>query len=245
MTRLFVDHTVGEHSALELTGDKAHYLSAVLRAEPDDVLVITAADGSAFHARVAAVGKRTVQLAIQDRCAPVPESPVRITLLQGVLKGEKMDLVVQKATELGVAQVIPTITERSLVRHTRKLERWRKIAEEAARQCGRTVIPDITEPRDLTRALQGTDASAPRIIFWEQGGEPLASILEASAGSGRITLCTGPEGGFSQAEASAAAAQGFTTATLGMRILRAETAAIAAISIVQYALGDMAGHPRQ
>ncbi|NJD56559.1 MAG: 16S rRNA (uracil(1498)-N(3))-methyltransferase [Nitrospirae bacterium] len=241
MTRLFVDSRVREHSALELSGDKSHYLSVVLRSAPGDTLIVTDTDGGSFHARISSFGKKTARLDILDRCEPLPEPPLRIVLLQGLLKGEKMDLVIQKATELGVAQVIPVITERSLVRETRKLERWKKIAEEAARQCGRVSIPDIAEPRELSEAMKDVDASSPKIIFWEQGGAPFSSVLGTAAGRERIILCTGPEGGFSEAEVSAANAEGFRTASLGQRILRAETAAIAAVSITQYVLGDLSG----
>lgn len=241
MTRLFVDSTVREHSTLELSGDKSHYLSVVLRSAPGDTLIVTGTDGSSFHARISAFVKKTAQIDILDRCEPIPESKLRIILLQGLLKGEKMDLVIQKATELGVSQVMPVITERSLVRETRKLDRWRKIAEEAARQSGRASIPEIAEPQDLLTSVKNADTTSLRIIFWEQGGDPFSSVLRAAAGSDRIILCTGPEGGFSGAEVSAANAEGFRTASLGQRILRAETAAIAVVSIAQYVLGDLSG----
>ncbi|HYQ48139.1 MAG TPA: 16S rRNA (uracil(1498)-N(3))-methyltransferase [Thermodesulfovibrionales bacterium] len=239
MTRLFIDSIVREHSDLELTGDKFHYLSVVLRSVPGDTLIITGADGSSFHARIASFGKRTAHLDILDRCEPIPEPPLGIVLFQALLKGEKMDLVIQKSTELGVSQVVPVITERSLVRGTRKLQRWRKIAEEAARQCGRVSIPDIAELQELPAAVKNADASSPRVIFWEQGGEPFSAILGTAADSDRIILFTGPEGGFSEAEVSVANSAGFRTASLGQRILRAETAAIAAVSITQYVLGDL------
>lgn len=241
MTRIFVDSKVREHSAFELSGDKFHYLSVVLRSAPGDALMVIDPRGSLFHARIASFKKKTAQLDILDRCEPVPEPPLRIVLLQALLKGEKMDLVIQKATELGVSQVIPVITERSLVRETRKLERWKKIVEEAARQCGRATIPEISAPQELLAAVKTADSSAPRIIFWEQGGTPLSSILATAADCRQIILCTGPEGGFSETEVSAAGAEGFQNASLGQRILRAETAAIAVVTIAQYVLGDLSG----
>jgi len=244
MTRIFVDTKVREHSTLEVSGDKSHYLSVVLRSVPGDALIVIDTHGSSFHARIASFGKKTAQLDILDRCEPVPEPPLRIVLLQALLKGEKMDIVIQKATELGVSQVIPVITERSLVRETRKLLRWQKIAEEASRQCGRATIPDIAELQELGTAMKQADVSSSRIIFWEQGGAPFSSILGAAAGCHRIILCTGPEGGFSEAEVSTAEAEGFRTASLGQRILRAETAAIAVVTITQYVLGDLSGLQR-
>jgi 16S rRNA (uracil1498-N3)-methyltransferase len=160
-------------------------------------------------------------------------------LIQGLLKGEKMDFVVQKATELGVSAIVPVITERSQLRDTRKHPRWKKIAEEASRQSGRTRIPEISKTYSFKDVFELPGViSGKGVIFWEQGGERLSDI------AGRIQntdvyLMIGPEGGFSEKEAMLATEKGFFTATLGNRILRAETAAIAAVSIMQFTLGDI------
>ncbi len=149
-----------------------------------------------------------------------------------------MDFVIQKATELGVNEVRPVITERSQVRQTRKLTRWRKIAEEAARQSGRSIIPAVHEPLEIGDVFT-TVHPGPGIIFWEQGGESLCNVMDGFRGAEEIRLFTGPEGGFAEGEIKAATQNGFVCASLGKRILRAETAAIAAVAIVQFSLGDM------
>jgi 16S rRNA (uracil1498-N3)-methyltransferase len=242
MTRIFLEHALREKTTLELTGDNAHYLSTVLRFRAGAALIVTDSSGTAYIARIISISKKMVALEIQEKCAPAPESPIEITLMQGLLKGEKMDMVIQKACELGVKQICPVITERSLVRETRKLSRWQKIAEEASRQCGRAMITGISEPQDFESAAHVFDRPhTAGIIFWEETGTPFSSSLGKCVGKKRIILCIGPEGGFSEREVSTAVERGFYPASMGRRILRAETAAIAAISVAQFVLGDLSG----
>jgi len=153
-----------------------------------------------------------------------------------------MDLVIQKATELGVAEIVPVITERSQLRTTRKLQRWQKIAEEASRQSGRNRIPLIHEPEAFETAIvsQGLNKG---IIFWEEKGAPFSAAVAELKNENRIVLCIGPEGGFSAQEVRAASQNSFVVTSMGKRILRAETAAISAVAIVQYSLGDISAVP--
>jgi 16S rRNA (uracil1498-N3)-methyltransferase len=151
-----------------------------------------------------------------------------------------MDFVIQKTTELGVSAIIPIITERSQLRETRKHPRWKKIAEEASRQSGRTRIPEILEICSFKDVFDmPVLISGKGIIFWEQGGEKLPAVTSRLSHADKILLLIGPEGGFSEEETLLASEKGFITATLGNRILRAETASIAAVSIMQFALGDL------
>ena len=166
------------------------------------------------------------------------ESTLDHILFQGLLKGEKMDLVVQKATELGVKEIVPLITERSQIRETRKLQRWQKIAEEASRQCCRNRVPLIHEPKTLEAAISSHQFSG-GIICWEQEGAPFSAALDAFRGADKIVVCIGPEGGFSEKEIRAAEARNFVVASLGKRILRAETAALTAVALTQFVLGDL------
>ena len=240
MIRIFLDGQPCGGASITLTGEKAHYLSAVLRCKAGDTIIITDSTGSVHKARLTSLTRKQATLAIDESCAPIPEPPLDIIVLQGLLKGERMDLVIQKATELGVRQIIPVITERSQLRETRKTERWKKIAEEASRQCGRASIPLIEEPLNFMMALPGgagTDVFG--ILFWEQEGSSLSSVLNLFSEKKQIMLCIGPEGGFSEKEARTALDRGFAITSLGRRILRAETAAIAALAIVQYELGDL------
>jgi len=238
MTRIFLSDSELKTEPIRITDDKARYLTTVLRCRAGDPLSITDSSGNSFSARILAVTKQEVSAEILGIETPPPESPVRIKLLQGLLKGEKMDFVVQKATELGVAEIVPVITERSQVRETRKLQRWRKIAEEAARQSGRSVVPPVSETKHFDDLFTGhlTDGG---ILFWEAGGSALKQIIQGFSDRKSLTLFTGPEGGFSPGEVEAAKQAGFLVATMGRRILRAETAAIGAIAVVQYALGDL------
>jgi 16S rRNA (uracil1498-N3)-methyltransferase len=240
MPRIFVPSSEIHGGLIILKDEKARYLATVLRCREGDPLVVKDDNGNAFAARITGAAKKEVTIEILRKQDIHMESPLRITLLQGMLKGEKMDLVIQKATELGVSEIRPVVTARSQVQKTRKLPRWKKIAEEAARQSGRDVVPLIHEPAVFAPLLAEFGALAGRgIIFWEQDGTALSSVLEGFRSPGMISLFTGPEGGFSQDEIDAASGAGFFPATLGVRTLRAETAAIAALSIVQYALGDL------
>jgi 16S rRNA (uracil1498-N3)-methyltransferase len=151
-----------------------------------------------------------------------------------------MDLVIQKTVELGVKEIIPVITERSQVRETRKLLRWQKIAEEASRQSGRSIIPVIHDALAFDKVfLSVPDLQRKGIVFWETGGEELKSVFESMKDGINIDIFTGPEGGLSEHEVQSSLNNGFVAATLGKRILRAETAAISAVSLVQYVLGDL------
>jgi 16S rRNA (uracil1498-N3)-methyltransferase len=240
MPRLFLLDSEVQVGVVTLRDDKARYLSTVLRCRRGDPLIVKDNKGSTFAAKITGIAGKEVTVEILERQELHTESPLGITLLQGILKGEKMDFVIQKATELGVKEILPVATERSQVRETRKLPRWRKIAEEASRQSGRDMIPLIHEPTEFSSLFS---AAPPHpgggIVFWEQGGEDLQAALNAFRGTRRISLFTGPEGGFSEREIRAASKGGFLTATLGKRVLRAETAAVAAVSIVQFTLGDL------
>jgi 16S rRNA (uracil1498-N3)-methyltransferase len=241
MPRLFLLDSEVQAGTVTLRDDKARYLSTVLRCRKGDPLIVKDNKGNAFAAKITGITGKEVTIEILDNRQELDtESPLGITLLQGILKGEKMDFVIQKATELGVKEILPVATERSQVRETRKLPRWRKIAEEASRQSGRDMIPLIHEPAEFSSLFDGTTPHpGGGIVFWEQGGEDLRSILNTFRGAHQISLFTGPEGGFSEGEIKGASAGGFVAATLGKRTLRAETAAVAAVSIVQFTLGDL------
>ncbi|MBI5849160.1 MAG: 16S rRNA (uracil(1498)-N(3))-methyltransferase [Nitrospirae bacterium] len=241
MTRLFLDEAILAEKIVYITGEKAHYLSAVLRCKAHDNLLVTDRSGSVYAATISAITKKQATLNITGPFNQDNEPPLDIILFQGLLKGEKMDLVIQKSTELGATEIVPMITERSQVRETRKLQRWQKIAVESSRQCGRNRIPLIHEPAAFESVIMA-DGLPKGIICWEKEGVlPFSSSLEALKGQKQIVLCIGPEGGFSEKEVRQAESREFAVASLGKRILRAETAAISAIAISQYVLGDLSG----
>lgn len=237
MTIFIPPEDIQTETQIPLSIDKSHYLTSVLRSRKGDIVTIIDGRGKAYKAEIITVSNKKAFVKIVSEIVVDTESPFNLVLCQGILKGEKMDMVIQKTTELGIKEIIPIITERSVVRQTRKTGRWRKIAEEAAEQCGRAVIPVIHEPMEYSKALSvATDG----FIFWEQGGQPLLEIFQKTKPQSLIPnplfLFIGPEGGFTSEEVAQAEQKGLVRTTLGRRILRAETAAIAAVTLAQFLL---------
>jgi 16S rRNA (uracil1498-N3)-methyltransferase len=247
--RLFVPAERLAGPRLTLTGDDHRYIARVLRGRAGDRLTLFDGAGTEVDAELALVGKRETELALGARRAGASTaSPVAITLLVAVPRGERMDLVVQKTTELGVGRIVPILTERGVARpEPKRRSRWEKIAREAARQCGRADVPRVDEPAALAVALAAPDLPMARFALWEE--EHTRSLRAALASAhaadtpGRqnppMALLVGPEGGFPPGEVAAAAAAGFVPTSLGPRILRVETAAIVAVALVQAAAGGL------
>lgn len=257
MIRIFLPPEQLSTEQVIITGEKARYLSSVLRVSPGEPLIILDGLGFKYSCRIIHCHRKEV---IAEKIKKEPcsaESPVSITLAQGIAKGDKMDFIVQKTTELGISTIIPLITERSQIRHTHKTERWKKIALSASQQSGRHKIPDIEEPVSLEEFfsryitplakgyienIKGVNLeSTGKIIFSEEYMKRnLKEIINGFRGVRDISLLIGPEGGFSKKEVDKAVENGFIEASLGPRILRTETAPVAALSIIQYELGDLA-----
>jgi len=222
----------------ELTPEARHYLRDVLRLAPGDEVELFDGRGAAWSARI---GPGFEALALADRREAAAGGPA-IHLLFALAKGEKVDLVVQKATELGVARLAPFAAERSVVRlepekGAERAERWRRIAEEAARQCGRSDVPEVAAPASLAAALAALPTGVRLLVLHGEGGAPLPSLpLEGAAG---VAAVVGPEGGLTAAELDACRAAGAARASLGPRTLRAETAAIAIVALLQSLVGDL------
>jgi len=194
---------------------------------------------------------RTVQedrarLDVQHELDESVESPLRITLAQGLAKGEKFDFIVQKATELGVASIAPLITRYSEVRFVEqlaanRLERWRRISLESLKQCGRRRLVQIEAPRTLSEFIAVETESSERklIVFNERGGAPVAQALAGISTSSLVIAIIGPEGGWSDPELELLKQSSTTSVTLGRRVLRTETAAIVALTLIQHLAGDL------
>ena len=198
-------------------------------------MVLFDGEGRRVRATVVRTMRAALDVEVKERL-PVPEEPPGgIVLLQGILKGQKMDLVVQKATELGVKEIVPLITERTQVRETRKLGRWQTIALEAARQCGRPAVPAVHPPAEADLFF-GEAEKLSGFIFWEEGGRPLGQAERLPEGRD-IHAAVGPEGGFTGAEVEMALSRRLEAATFGPFILRAETAALAAVTLLRFLLG--------
>ncbi len=250
MTRLFLPPEKLTTKQIIISEDQARYLSLVLRIKQGDSLIVFDGSGYRYICKVLQTHKKEVVIEKIKKEPYSAESSASITLAQGLPKKDKMDLIIQKSTELGIRKIIPLITERSQIRHTEKIWRWRKIALSASQQCGREKITEIEEVVNIKEFLKSTHQFSPlkkrddgellNIIFSEeQKGINLKKFLNDFKAVKNITLLIGPEGGFSGEEVSSVIEKGFIEASLGPRILRTETAPIAAISIIQYELGDM------
>ena len=187
-----------------------------------------------------------VTLTLRERLAADTESPIQLVLAQCLLKADKMDFVVQKAVELGAVGVVPVRSQNCVVRYDAKKaagrrDRWQKIADEAAKQCGRTALLSVEPVTDIADFLQQEAAAADTelIFFYENEQDQTVKDYLSQVTAKRIVLLVGPEGGFSLDEAKAVAEAGGHSVTLGPRILRAETAALAALAVAQYAKGDL------
>jgi 16S rRNA (uracil1498-N3)-methyltransferase len=227
---------------IRITGDKARYLSAVLRCKEGDDLLISDGKGTLFRSTINRVTPREVLAEIIGSTRSDTESLLNIVLIQGLLKGEKMDLVIQKTTELGIKEIIPAITERSIVKETRKTERWKKIAEDAARQCGRTCIPVISNSinfDDVFLRFQHLSRDEFKgLIFWEQGGIKLSKALDRIKKDILLIIAIGPEGGLTEIELKAAKDAGYDQICVSPHVLRVETAALAMAAVVGAMLDD-------
>ncbi len=247
MTRIFLDEPITIGDAVALRGDTAHYLLDVLRLQPGERFVVVDAGGRAFEVVIDACLPGCVEATVAAPLEGPREAGVRLTLFQAMLKGKSFELVIQKSTELGVARIVPVVTARTIARPDAqrlegRLERWRRIALEACRQCGRTEVPEVCEPVTLDGALeQMAAAETPALLPYEamagDGNSRLRHVLRSLAPAPRLSALVGPEGGFAPQEVDAARAAGLRVVSLGSLILRAETAALALVANVMYELG--------
>ncbi|MCD9028887.1 16S rRNA (uracil(1498)-N(3))-methyltransferase [Luteimonas sp. BDR2-5] len=242
LIRAFVDRPLAEGQRIELPDDAAAHLVRVLRLREGDACVLFNGDGHDHDARLVATGKRGATAEIVATRPVDVESPLRIVLLQGIARGEKMDWILQKATELGVAAFVPVSSDRSEVkldaeRAGKRLAHWRSVVVSACEQSWRARIPQVAVPQPLAAALAALPAGGTR---WLLDPEAAAGIATMPAPSGELLLAIGPEGGWSPNDRAALVAAGFGGLRLGPRILRAETAGIAAVAALQARFGDLA-----
>jgi len=240
LTRSHVDMELQAGTDVMLPEDVAAHLLRVLRLQVGDACVLFNGDGHDYAARITSIGKREARAAIAASRRIDNESPLRITLLQGIARGEKMDWILQKATELGIARILPVTSERSEVkldaqRADKRLAHWRGIVVAACEQSGRATVPHVAAPQSLAQATG----------LREGRGFILDPFAEASLSSVRdetlreCTIAIGPEGGWSPRDREQLAAAGYEGLRLGPRVLRTETAGIAAIAALQAACGDL------
>ena len=261
MRKLYVDKKNINGKEAVITGQDAKHLANVMRLNPGAELEICDGQGRDFKAEIRTISSSAVMLEIVGELSNSSESPAYIIFAQGMLKDKKMDMLVRHLTELGISEWIPFFAERSVpkpnpVKIRQRHGRWKKIAREALNQCGRSVVPYIGMPLKFNELVQAHDTCAQKIIFWEKSLRPLDLIrdkeknlkdkIEINLSSEhnnqnhrkKIIILTGPEGGFTYDEIEFGRQHGFETYSLGPRILRAETASIAACALVQNIFGD-------
>jgi len=238
--RLFLERDLGGDT-LTLDEREAHYLGHVLRLKRGDELVVFDGNGTERAASVRGVQRRGAELELGATLEALPASRLDLTLVQALPKSDAMDLIVQKATELGVRTIVPVYTEFSVVkldadRVERRLEHWRRIAQSACEQCGRHQPPAIRAPDALAAALDAVPAADTKIALDLDARSRLAGSADVPA---RVVAAVGPEGGFGANDWRLLDAAGFRRTGLGPRVLRAETAAIAACAVAQALWGDL------
>jgi 16S rRNA (uracil1498-N3)-methyltransferase len=250
LTRVYVEARLIPGSLVELPPDTASHLAKVLRARSGDELILFNGDGREFTGAIEAVRGSRVSASVGDSRPVDRESPLAITLVQCVPRGDRMDFIVQKATELGVARIVPVLSQRSVVRLDKaqaesKAIHWRAVAVSACEQCGRNRLPAIDAAQPLLNYLgESSSGTGPRLVFEPESAPHAPPPARSPGGTADIPIADaeiaiGPEGGFADDELEAFRVAGFSQVGLGPRILRAETAAIAALVWLQARLGDM------
>jgi 16S rRNA (uracil1498-N3)-methyltransferase len=230
-------------ASVRLDDGEAHHLTRVLRLGSGARVFVFDGEGGEYECEVARVAKHDVELNLLRRLDDAVESPLRLTLAQALIKGDKFDWVIQKATELGVTRIVPLVTDHAdIKRHEeragQRLQRWRRISLEALKQCGRRRLVEICEPAPFDNFC-GSTAHSACLIFSERGGESLVEVSAKLRDVNQLNLCVASEGGWSEHELRKAASCGFTPVSLGTRTLRTETAAIVAVALAQHIFGDM------
>jgi 16S rRNA (uracil1498-N3)-methyltransferase len=241
LTRVYVDTPVVAGGRVLLEGSAANHIMRVLRLRNGDALTVFDGTGGEFGARIEEFRKEAVVVSVEEHRPFEKESPLSLTLAQGISRGERMDWIIQKATELGVSRIVPVFTKRSVVRldekqAVRKLQHWQAVAVAACEQCGRNRIPTLAAPVDFFDALGSDPSGSTRLLLSPTGDLRIDDLRDVGAG---ITVLIGPEGGLEQFEQQAALSAGFKAVRLGPRVLRTETAAIAALTIIQRYFGDL------
>jgi len=244
MRRFFVEEMTEATVRARIAGAEFTHLKKVLRLSIGADVVLFNGRGLAAQAVIEEMGDNFAEVRVTGPCPETKESPVEITLLQAFVKGDKPEFIIQKATELGASAISFYTTERTvpLAPNPKREARWRKIAIGAAKQCRRSVLPRISVAGSLAKVLAEWESSgALKLALWEGATEAgtIKEALRGASGTGGVVVLVGPEGGFSKDEVEAAGRAGFICVGLGPRILRAETAAVAALTLLQYELGDL------
>jgi len=253
MARFFVTEDSIKNDQAVITGPDVKHITRVLRLGHGDKVGLCARDGREFTAEIIEISNSEVVCGITAEVKTFPEPPVKVTLYQGLPKGDKMELVIQKSTELGVSRIVPVICARTIVKldETKaavRRTRWQRLAEEAAKQSRRAAIPEVAEPLVFDKALTELSGAVLAVMPWEEEhtrgiGDLLKTCtIKTDPGTKiEVAVFIGPEGGFSKQEAELAGSYGVFRVSLGPRIMRTETAGIVTVALILYELGDLGG----
>ncbi|MDQ0204264.1 16S rRNA (uracil(1498)-N(3))-methyltransferase [Pectinatus haikarae] len=241
MRRLFIEAELAERIVIE--GEDALHLLYAMRAKPGQKIVISDKNGKTANTQIESCEPQRVILNVLGLMENIQESPIKTILLQCLPKADKMDYIVQKAVELGVSKIIPVASQNCVVKYDidkrqKRQKKWQKIADEAAKQCARDVRPEICSVINFAEAVETAEKNITCICYENEDTLPFKQYLQQQNGS-KYAVIIGPEGGFSAEEVQKCRRAGITSVSLGKRILRAETAAIAALTILQYEKGDL------
>jgi 16S rRNA (uracil1498-N3)-methyltransferase len=241
-TRVYVDPPLVPETDRPLPEAAAYHVARVLRLREGAMIVAFDGTGHDYRCEILKVEGDEVRVRIGAASPGLPESPLRITLVQAISRSERMDWTLQKATELGVRAIVPVLSSRSVVRlderqAEKKVRHWQAIVAAACEQCGRSVVPEVRMPQDLGRYLATTVREGQRLALSPTGTASLAGLTSVGP---RVELLIGPEGGLDDTELERAAAAGFAPVMLGPRVLRTETAGIVALTVLQSLWGDLA-----
>jgi 16S rRNA (uracil1498-N3)-methyltransferase len=246
MRHFFIDPSATINSVVEIQQPEAHHIKNVLRLKLGDRIKLFDGTGFEYDAVITEISAAKVKVEIRSKVRATSKSGVQITVAQAFLKEKKMDDLVRELCELGIARWIPFFSQRSIARPDAsrlagRTRRWHRIAAEALKQCRRSDLPEIAGAHSFDEVLEFSKTCDLNIVFWENESTPLRSSTDSNEKKPikQILLMLGPEGGFTEQEIQRAKHGGFVVAGLGPRILRAETATIAAVTLVQYLFGDM------
>lgn len=240
MKKLFTEYD-GISEKIYLNEEQSRHITKSLRMKKGDMLTVCTGDGNDYGCIIDDINKDGARLAVCYKQASDSEADIKISLYQGVPKGDKFEDIIQKCTELGVYEIIPVLTKRCVSRPQekqaeKKRQRYARIALEAAQQSGRGIVPEIKKMTELKTAVSQCKADI-KIVFYEGGGEPLSAIIKKDAKSAAVFI--GPEGGFEKEEVELLKQNGAVAATLGKRILRTQTAPVAALSAIMLLTGNL------
>ncbi|MCY3985692.1 MAG: RsmE family RNA methyltransferase [Candidatus Dadabacteria bacterium] len=219
--------------------DYAH-ITKVLRLGDGDQITVFDTESTEYEGRITDLSPGTIVIQVHDTYLLKTESGLELNLFQAILKGNKMDGIISQATQLGVSGIFPVVSERTQVRSTAKIDRWNKIALESIKQCGRVTPPVVSEPVDFRNSFGIKKQSGMKVILYENQSELLGDYMDSvSRPVNSVNVYVGPEGGFSEQEIALAKEKGYTVLGLGERILRAETASVASLVLLQSRFGDI------